>query len=88
MLKFRRDYYKCPMHRLIRAKTREHLDESGEFFFEKILEECFLGTLSEYIRWDYVAEEMEESGYDLMPVAHLFSRKKDINRLSARTVKR
>lgn len=72
MLKFKKDYYRCPMHRLVSAKTKELLDEIGEFSFERVLTECQLETLSEYIRWDYVRDEMEESGYDLLPVASLF----------------
>jgi len=67
MLRFRKDYYQCPMHRLVRNKSKELLDEIGEFSFERVLTECKLESLSEYIRWDYVCEEMEESGYDLMP---------------------
>ncbi len=72
MLRYRREYDECPMHKMVSEKTKELLAEYGEFSFERVLGECKLKPSAEFINWGFVRDEMEELDYSLIPVASAF----------------
>lgn len=65
---------KCPIHKAVLQKARDHLVEKGGWFSkEEIIEELLFGAIEDAIRWDYIADFIrEEDGVELIPMAERF----------------
>lgn len=63
----------CPIHTAVKERASELLEQRGFFEKDEVIKALNFGTVSDAIRWDYIAEFLaDEQGIELVPMAQRF----------------
>lgn len=72
----KRTVRKCPIHRTLRDKAVDQLNERSKFEFAALLELTGFVAMEESVKWDFIHDFIEEdTGQELIPVADDYFRR-------------